>query len=86
MNLTDENGVKLTEKNVYKSAPSEANGRYIAEMKKDFELLDKLNNKEENAVLNGDEYDRLSALIDDTRWSVKHRDLIEFDSYFKSLK
>lgn len=35
MNLTDENGVKLTEKNVYKSAPSEANGRYIAEMKKD---------------------------------------------------
>ena len=70
--------------NVLEKVP--ANGLTLAEMKKDFELLDKLNNKEENAVLNGDEYDRLSALIDDTRWYVKHRDLIEFDSYFKSLK
>ena len=70
--------------NVLEKVP--ANGLTLAEMKNDFELLDKLNNKEENAVLNGDEYDRLSALIDDTRWSVKHRDLIEFDSYFKSLK
>jgi hypothetical protein len=35
MNLTDANGVKLTEKNVYISAPAEGNAKYIKSIKKD---------------------------------------------------
>lgn len=70
--------------NIVEKVPT--NGMTIAEMKRDFSLLDKLSTLDDSLTLSEDEYSRIEFLLEDTKWTIKHRDIVVFYDYFNSLK
>ena len=63
-----------------------AQGLTIAEMKKEFDLLEKMKSNEDEIHLDENEYVHLLNYLNETKWTIKNKDLIDFYDYFTSLK
>ena len=55
-----------------------AQGLTIAEMKKEFDLLEKMKSNKEEALLDENEYVHLLNYLNETKWTIKNKDL-QFD-------
>ena len=51
-----------------------------------FDLLEKMKSNKEEVLLDENEYVHLLNYLNETKWTIKNKDLIDFYDYFTSLK
>lgn len=71
-------------KNLIDSTP--VNGITIAQMKQDFNLIDKLDDNSEKTELSDEELNRIIEFVESTPFAIKHRDIIEMYDYIINIK
>ncbi len=61
-------------------------GITLKEMKRDLEVLKKLDEAEEVITLTDEEFKYVANVVEHSQWAVRHLDIIEFADYIANLK
>lgn len=86
--ILNEKKIKMTYFDIVKSLFDNvpANGFSIAEMRKDFSLIDLLNENKEEVTMQDEQIDRIISLLENARFGIFNREFVNMFDYFNSFK